>query len=199
MILDTRTASLEVLYQLLAAVIVPRPIALVSTVSDDGVRNLAPFSSFMPVASAPPLLAIAPTTKTGTGKDTVTNVRATGEFVVNLVGASAARTMNLAAGDYPPKIDEFTVCGLTPAPARHVRPPLVAGSPASFECRLVEIREYGRHPVLTTLIVGEILAVHVSNGSIAADSSLLMSSPEPLLGQLGLDHYCDTSDRLSLS
>ena len=197
MILDARVASAEVLYKLLAAVIVPRPIALVSTVSCDGIPNLAPFSSFMPVATEPPLLAFAPSTDSGRPADTLANIRATGEFVVNLVGASMATAMNRAAGRYPPEVDEFTVSGLTPAPARHVRPPVVAASPASFECRLVETREYGRGPALTTLIIGEVLAVHVPHRSVKALSSTLVSSPEPILGQLGLNLYCDTSDRLS--
>ena len=198
MILDTAGASLEELYQLLAAVIVPRPIALVSSVSPDGIRNLAPFSSFMPIPAAPPLLAFAPTTETGRPKDTVANILATGEFVVNIVAATMAVAMNDAAADHPPEIDEFTVSGFTPLRARHVGPPLVAGSPASFECRLIESREYGRAPAITTLIIGEVLAAHVPDNEFPTNSPAVMSSPRPILGQLGLDRYCDTSDRISL-
>jgi flavin reductase (DIM6/NTAB) family NADH-FMN oxidoreductase RutF len=186
-ILETAGASLEELYELLAAVVVPRPIALVSTVSAGGVRNLAPYSSFLPLSARPPLLAFAPTSETGRDKDTVANIRATGEFVVNLVAAPMARAMNLAGGDYAPEVDEFTRAGLTPVASAIVSAPRVAGSPAAFECRLVETHRYGTHPVVTTFIVGEILAVHLLDG---AD---FMSSPPPLLGQLGLDRYCDTS------
>ncbi len=187
MILDAAGASLEELYQLLAAVVVPRPIALVSTVSRDGVRNLAPYSSFMPVAARPPLLAFAPTSETGIDKDTVVNIHATEEFVVNLVAAPMARAMNLAGGDYAAAVDEFTVSGLTPVASANVSAPRVAESPAVFECRLVETHRYGVPPIVTTFIVGEILAIHLP------DAAGVMSSPPPLLGQLGLDHYCDTS------
>ncbi len=187
MILDAASASLEELYQLLAAVVVPRPITLVSTISCDGVRNLAPYSSFMPIAARPPLLAFAPTSETGMDKDTVANVLATGEFVINIVGASMAEAMNLAAGDYAPEVDEFAVSGFTPTPARHVGAPLVAGSPAAFECRLVETHRYGAAPIVSTLIVGEILAIHLP------DTTDVMSSTPPLLGQLGLNRYCTTA------
>ena len=192
MILQAAEASLEELYTLLAAVVVPRPIALVSTVSPGSVRNLAPYSGFLPLSTRPPLLAFAPTTETGIDKDTVANIRATGEFVVNLVAAPMARAMNVAGGDYAPGVDEFALAGLTPAPSSVVEAPRVAEAPAAFECRLVEAHRYGAQPVVTTFIVGEILAVHLPDG---AD---FMSSPPPLLGQLGLDLYCDTSRDFAL-
>ena len=111
-------------YKLMIGAIVPRPIGFISTVSPDGTHNLAPFSFFTAVCSDPPVVCFASGAR-NPPKDTLSNARATGEFVVNIVTEEIAEQMNLCAGDYPANIDEFTVSRLTAAPSDLVRPPCV--------------------------------------------------------------------------
>jgi flavin reductase (DIM6/NTAB) family NADH-FMN oxidoreductase RutF len=153
-------------YKLLIGCIVPRPIAWVSTVSADGVPNVAPFSFFMGVCGDPPTLAfsVGPRAEaaapTGTSlKDTVRNLEATGDFVVNVVDDSLAERMNLTSGDYPPEVDEFVLAGLTAAPSTTVRAPRVREAPISLECRVAQILRVGRGP--HSLVLGEIFHFHL--------------------------------------
>jgi flavin reductase (DIM6/NTAB) family NADH-FMN oxidoreductase RutF len=152
-------------YKLLIGCIVPRPIAWVSTVSADGVPNLAPFSFFMGVCATPPTLAFSASPRAdaaapaGTSlKDTVRNLEATGDFVVNVVDDALAAQMNLTSGDYPPEVDEFVLAGLTAASSATVRAPRVREAPISLECRVAQILRVGRAP--HSLVLGEILRFH---------------------------------------
>jgi flavin reductase (DIM6/NTAB) family NADH-FMN oxidoreductase RutF len=153
-------------YKLLIGCIVPRPIAWVSTVSADGVHNLAPFSFFMGVCNDPPTLAFSVGPRggeAGTGvtgmKDTARNIEATGEFVVNVVDDTLAEQMNLTSGDYPPEVDEFATAGLTATPSIKVRPPRILEAPISMECRMSQVLRIGRGP--HSLVLGEILHFHL--------------------------------------
>lgn len=141
------------LYLLLTGLVVPRPIAWVSTVAVDGVRNLAPHSYFNLVSHDPPHVAVS---ATGV-RDTLTNLRGTGEFVVNLVTAELVARMNLTATDFPPEQDEFVWAGLTAVPAVRVAPPRVAEAPAHLECRVAQEVPVGS----ATLVIGEVVQVHV--------------------------------------
>ena len=154
------------IYKLLVGCIVPRPIAWVSTLSADGVHNLAPFSFFMGVCNDPPTLAFSVGPRggeTGTGavgvKDTARNIEATGDFVVSVVDDDLAERMNLTSGDYPPEIDEFALTGLTPAPSIKVRAPRVLEAPIGMECRLAQILRVGKGP--HSLVIGEIVHFHL--------------------------------------
>lgn len=161
MILDFTTLSPGRAYRFLISAIVPRPIAFVSTLSPEGVRNLAPFSYFMGVGSKPPTLAISVIKRDGNLKDTGRNIVETREFVVNAATEDIARQVNLASGDYAPEVDEFAVTGLTPVASERVRPPRVAESPIHLECRLYRVLDVGEPPLESRLIVGEVLLAHV--------------------------------------
>ncbi len=147
-------------YKLLTATVVPRPIAWVSTISPEGVQNLAPFSFFNVLGDEPPILAVGINRGARGMKDTARNILENGEFVVNLVPETLAEAMNQTAIDAPHGVSEFALAGLTPLPATHVAAPLLAESPVSFECVT--------HASLVTgpqqlLVVGRILAVHVAD------------------------------------
>jgi flavin reductase (DIM6/NTAB) family NADH-FMN oxidoreductase RutF len=126
-------------YFLLTALVVPRPIAWVSTVSADGARNLAPHSYFNAISSNPLVIHF---TSTGV-KDSLRNVKATGEFVVNIVSAPLAESMNLTAANFPPGEDEFAWANLADAPSKTITPPRVAEAAASFECTVNRIVSIG--------------------------------------------------------
>lgn len=155
------------LYPLLNSVVVPRPIAWVSTVAADGTHNLAPHSYFTVASIAPPVLSV---TSIGT-KDTVRNARATGEFVVSFVTRALADAANIGGTDYPPHVSEFDEAGLHREPSRVVRPPRVAESPVALECRLVGERAFGDKPSSSVVLFGEIVAIaideRVMNGKFA--------------------------------
>src|SRR5581483_7500544 len=125
--LDPRALGERDTYKLLIGCVVPRPIAWVSTIDEQGVRNLAPFSFFNAIGSNPPAISVAISyaDRADGRKDTLRNIIAVGEFVVNVVDEHLAQAMNITATNYPPEVDEFAAAGLTPAPSVLVRPPRV--------------------------------------------------------------------------
>lgn len=148
------------LYKLMTGSVVPRPIGWISTLSEEGVANLAPFSYFAAVASDPPTLMFSAGKRDAhTQKDTFRNALASGEFVVNMVTYALAEAMNITATDAPPHADEFTLAGVTPAPSRSVAAPRVAQSPIHFECRLAHVLELGSN----TLVFGRVVHIHVAD------------------------------------
>ncbi len=153
--LDPEAWAPKDVYYLLTGVTVPRPIAWVSTLSADGVRNLAPHSFFNAVADDPPTIMF---TSEGV-KDTVRNIRETGEFVVNFVSLELARQMEMTAVEFPSEEDEFVWAGLDAQPSRRVAPPRVAAAKASLECRLDRLVEVGR---ATRLVLGRVVHFHVA-------------------------------------
>ena len=140
----------------------PRPIALASTVSADGLRNLAPFSFFNAFGSNPPMVAFAPNRRgrDGSVKHSYLNAEATSEFVIAAVSHAMVQQMNIASAEYPDGVDEFGKSGLTPMPARFVKPALVAESPFQMECRLHRTVELGTGPGSGLMLIGEVLAFH---------------------------------------
>jgi flavin reductase (DIM6/NTAB) family NADH-FMN oxidoreductase RutF len=157
--LDPQTLPTHDIYRLLIGCVVPRPIAWVSSLSESGVANLAPFSFFMGVCGDPPTIAFSSGRRVGEKKDTVHNLEATGDFVVNIVDDDLAEQMNRTSGEYPPEVDEFALTGLTPAPSVKVQAPRVAEAPISLECRVAQIIPVGRGP--HSLVLGEIVYFHV--------------------------------------
>ncbi len=196
---DAASKRWQEVYRRLAEVVVPRPIALVSTVDGEGRKNLAPFSFFNVVSSNPPYLAFSPqlSGRTGEKKDTVLNVEAMGEFVVAVVTEELAEKVNATSASLPRGEDEFAHAGLTPAPARLVRPPLVAESPVNIECRVVEIRTYGSSGGAGSLVVGEVLLLHLDRALLDADGHVL---PERLkaVGRMGGDLWVQTRDTFAM-
>src|SRR5947207_8304744 len=135
MILDPASVPERQAYRLMISAFIPRPIAFVSTVSRDGIDNCAPFSYSMGVSSHPMVLGVSVGDREALPKDTARNILDTREFVVNLVTEEIAEKMNLASGDFASQVSEFDEAGLSRAPSEVVRPPRIAESPVSFECR----------------------------------------------------------------
>ena len=199
MIIDPRKQSYQDNYKLMIGSIIPRPIAFISTRSPEGIANLAPYSFFSGVTSNPPTICFAPSRKSpdGSKKDTLINIEATGEFVVNMVSTAFVRQMNETAMDFPYEVSEFAEAGLTEASAGLVKAPRVAESKINLECRLMQIVEIGpAEPGGGFLVIGEIILFHIAdeiinNGRI--DSSLL----DPV-GRLGGLEYCRLGERFAL-
>ena len=142
------------------ALIAPRPIGWISTVSAGGTPNLAPYSFFNAVSDRPPMIAFSSSGR----KDSLTNVEVTGEFVWNMATRALAEAMNASSAAVPPEVDEFTLAGLETAPSRLVVPPRVAASPASLECRLlrtVELDDLDGERTGSTLVIGQVVGVHI--------------------------------------
>jgi len=168
-------------YRLLVSAIVPRPIAFVSTISPNGVTNLAPFSYFMGVSSSPPCLAISVARKAdGTKKDTLLNIESTGEFVVNSSQASFSDQVNAAATGFPYGVSEFTEIGLHSMPSVWVRPPRVEESAIHMECKTEKIVELGGdEPGAVSLVIGRVIGIHVDQ-SVMTDDTIDYAKLDPL-------------------
>jgi flavin reductase (DIM6/NTAB) family NADH-FMN oxidoreductase RutF len=144
MIIDGSTLDPTAAYKLLIGSILPRAIGWVSTLSTDGVANLAPISFFTAVGRKPPMVSLSMQARSdGSLKDTFVNIRDTGEFCTNLASLPQAHQMHRTAGEFPSEVDEFEAVGLAKAPSQLVKPPRVAGSPISFECTLERIIPIG--------------------------------------------------------
>ena len=177
----------------LTGVIVPRPIAFVSTISPDGVVNLAPFSFYNVVSSSPPTVVVASSRNADwKAKDTLANIEATGEFVVNVVVDDIAEAMNRTAAEYPSNVNEFEIAELTPAPSDLVKSPRVAESPVNMECRLKQVVPIGSGANESGLIIGEIVLMHVRDDIINGHRiDHLKLRPT---GRLAGSMYCHTLD-----
>lgn len=171
----------------------PRPIALVSTVSAEGVRNLAPFSFFNAFGSNPPMVAFAPNRRgrDGTVKHTYLNATATGEFVIAAVNHGMLQQMNVASAEYPEGVDEFGMSGLTPGTAIRVKPALVLESPFQMECRLHQVVELGQGPGSGLLLLGEVVAFHAREEAFV--DGILHPDRLDLVGRLGGAFYARAS------
>lgn len=180
-------------YQILARVVAPRPIAFVSSLSADGVGNLAPYSFFNLGGMNPPSLVFCPLNdRTGATKDTVRNVEATNEMVVNVVTRAMAERMNQASYTYESATDEFDAVGFTRAPSVMVKPPRVAESPVNIEARLFSVVRHGEGPLASNYVIAEAVYVHVDDAVIhdgVPDHRRL-----DLIGRMGGDDYCHAAE-----
>lgn len=185
-------------YRRLVEVVIPRPIALVSTVDAEGRPNLAPFSFFTVVSANPPHLAFSPLRagRTGALKDTLKNVLATREFVVHVVTEPIAQAVNMASASLPHGTSEFEHSGLTPVPSARVRAPRVAESPVAMECELVEVRTYGEAGGAGNLVVGRILEIHLDESLLDAEGRVL-SERLKAVGRMGGEEWVRTGDTFS--
>ena len=191
--LDPATRESRLNYHFLTSAVMPRPIAWVTTLdAETGVVNAAPFSWFQAVCADPPMVMLAIQARAdGSPKDTLRNLRASGEFVVNAAPKALVQEMVQSSSDYPPDVSEVDALGLATAPSRTVRPPRLAASPLHFECRLAQAIPLGRTQA-TTLVLGEV--VH-----IAADDAILdgRGNVDPakltLVARMGGSEYCDTA------
>lgn len=160
---DSATADPAELYSLLVGCVVPRPIAFVSSLSADGVANLAPFSFFNAGGAHPPSLVFSPVTSgAGRNKDTLNNIRATREYVVHIAPWGLREKMNQSSADYDSDVDEFVEAGFTKVASTRVKPWRVAESPVAMECRLFQIVEHGSGPLRANYVIGEVVYFHVA-------------------------------------
>lgn len=180
-------------HDLLVGVALPRPIAFVSTISDQGVPNLAPFSFFIPMSAKPAIIGVGIGRKRdGRKKDTLVNIEWAKDFVVNVVTENLAAPMNLTSGEYPPEVDEFKIAGLTATRADLVKSPLLAESPVNMECRLVQVLEYGNFPHINNFVIGEMIQIHVKDEFW--EKGEIQAPRLKAIGRMGGDWYCRTSD-----
>jgi flavin reductase (DIM6/NTAB) family NADH-FMN oxidoreductase RutF len=191
--IDPATQPPATTYKLLTNLVVPRPIAWVSTISKAGVINLAPFSFFNAVGSDPPYVVVSIGRRDdGTAKDTANNIAESGEFVVNLVTESLLMAMNISAADFPPDQSELTAVGLLAERSVSIQPPRVAAAQASLECKLFQTLPLGAN----TLFIGEVVMFHVADQLVG--DRIHISDFEPI-GRLGSPSvYCRTADRFEI-
>ena len=194
--LDPASLTPRDMSHLMNGVVVPRPIAWVSTIDVDGNRNLAPHSYFNAVSCEPPIVQFTSTHSSQHDqlgyKDTLRNVRATGEFVVNVVSEELLDAMNATAIDSPPGVDEFRLAGLEAVASARIRPPRVARSKIALECRVHMLMPIGD----ATMIFGDVLLVHVRN-DVWADGRVRYEELKAV-GRLGGSNYAPFRGLLTL-
>ncbi len=183
-------------YPILANLITPRPIALVTTISPDGRINAAPFSFFNVLGANPPIVAFAPGNREdGTPKDSARNIRLEHEFVVNLVDEPLAAAMNLCAASLPYGENELVRAGLHSLPSSVVKPPRIAEAPASLECTEWGTLEIGGNRV----VIGLVKRVHVRDEFFDLENQRIRGDKLFLIGRLASpDWYCTTRDRFAM-
>ncbi len=180
------------------AIVTPRPIGWISSLDAQGRANLAPYSFFNGCGDAPPLVMFAQTGRKSRGegvKDTIANVRETGEFACNIVGEALKEAMNASSGTYPPEVDEFGLAGLTKAPGVAIAAPHVAEAPAVLECRAVRILDdlpSWRDHAFNIMVIGEVVGVHVRDACLR-DGRLDVTTFNPV-ARLGYMDYTTVTD-----
>ena len=197
--MDLKLAELKPLetYKLLIGLVIPRPIAWISTRSENGVANCAPFSFFNVFSEDPPLcvIGINPRASDGAMKHSLKNIRRTKEFVVNLVDEATANAMHLSSEEIPEHESEFKKAGLTEAPAMLVQHPRIAEAAACLECRLERLLEIS---ATRELVLGEILLVHARDGIIDPKTKRVSEEHYHPIGRLFANRYCTTRERFNL-
>ncbi len=196
--IDPTKVSAKDVYSTMIRSITPRPIAWVSTISPSGATNLAPFSYFNGVCSDPPVLSFSAVNKPdGSLKDTVRNIKATEQFVVNVVPFKLAESMTQTAAELPYGESEIDLAGLNTIESVRVSPPRVDGAPIQFECRLFQIVQVGDGPSAANLILGRIELIHIVD-SVMNQRQQIDPQLVDTIGRMGGREYCRTLDRFSL-
>lgn len=195
--IDPRKMDFRAAHHLGVGAFVPRPIFLVSTVGANGVLNVAPFATANRLSHKPLIVGFEVNTRRDGGrKDTLNNIEYSKEFVLSAVDEPLAEAMNKASADCPPSVSEFKEAGLTPVSADIVKAPLVGESPINFECKLVQILNFGEPPRVCSFVIGEVVLAHVRdglwvNGDIDSRKLKAIGRLEPAL-------YCRTTDLFEL-
>jgi len=184
-------------YKLLISVVVPRPIAFVTTVDLDGNNNAAPYSFFNAMGYDPPIVALGIETRPNRQrKDTAENIRLTGEFVVNIVDNAIAEQMNICSIDFDPEIDELVEAELTPVPAVAVKPPRIAEAPVNLECKRLVTLELGTG---RNVVIGEVLHIHIRDDLMIDPARFYVDVPKlDAVGRLNAAAYARISDRFEM-
>ncbi|CAO3380969.1 flavin reductase family protein [Azospirillum argentinense] len=182
-------------YKLMASLIMPRPIALVTTVNEDGVVNAAPFSMFNMLGEEPPILMLSVNRgKDGTLKDTAANIVRSREFVVQIADEAIAEKMHRCGERLPPHVSELEVVGLTAAPSMSVKPPRIAEAPVAFECVLWELLETESRQIF----IGKIQWMHARDGLIDTERWRVRLQTYFPVGRFGASFYVDSRGRFTL-
>lgn len=182
-------------YKLMASLIVPRPIALITTLSEDGVVNAAPFSMFNMLGEEPPIVMVSINRlQDGQLKHTAANIVRTGEFVVHLTDEAMAGQMHRCGERFPADVSELAEVGLSTAPSRHVKPPRIAEAPAAFECTLYELLETPSRQIF----IGQVHWLHARDGLIDTDLWRVRLQNYFPVARFGASFYINTRERFSL-
>jgi flavin reductase (DIM6/NTAB) family NADH-FMN oxidoreductase RutF len=183
------------LHQFITGAVAPRPIAFASTIDNDGVANLAPYSFFNAFSSNPPILIFSSNRRVegNTTKDTLSNVQANGEVVINVVTHDIVRQMALSSVDYAPKVDEFEKAGFTKLASDLVRPYRVAESPIQMECKVQQILPLGKDGGAGNLIICEIVRMHISEGVLT--NGRIDPQKIRLMARMGRFYYAEASGK----
>ena len=198
MIIDPDSISVRDMYLHMVSAITPRPIAWVSTCSPEGKLNLAPFSFFNGVGAKPPTVVFSPVNnRDGSKKDTLINVEAVGEFVVNMVSCDVAESMNETSAEYLYEVDEFEACGLTPESSHRVKPPRVKEARIQFECTVHDIIRVGDGPLGANMVIGRIVLMHADDAVLNEDGQIMADKLDNV-GRMGGSSYTTTRDRFEL-
>ncbi len=196
--LDFNTLEPLERYRWLASTITPRPIAWVSSQSEAGVSNLAPFSFFQVISDDPPTLMVNVNHRADGGlKDTLLNVQASGELVIQLVSFAQAGAMNASAAVLPYGISEFEQYGIASLPSQRVLPPRVAGAAVAFECRVAQIQAYPADKPNCHLIFAEVLLAHIDD-AVLTEQGRIDAHKLDLVGRLGGMAYSRTRDTFEM-
>ena len=191
---DLETSPASVAYKLLVGLVAPRPIALITSIDEQGRLNAAPFSAYNYLCTDPPIVGIGVTNRPGEShvpKDTARNIRRTGEFVVNVVTEDIAAKMNICATDFPAEISEVEMAGFTTAPSQVVKPPRIAEAHAALECREYTTMEIGR----SRIILGRVVSVYVDDRFVDPDGPYIKADELHAIGRMnGLGNYAKTRD-----
>lgn len=183
-------------YKLAVSCVVPRPIAWVVSQDQAGVVNAAPYSFFNVFSEDPLVLAIGCGPGKPGGKDTLQNIKATGQFVVCMVPESAVEAMNVTAVDFDPAVDELREAGLTALPSTKVAPPRIGESPVAMECETFQLIEIGPH----TMVLGKVVAMHIHDDCVLdAEKNYVDTVKLGLVGRMhGRGWYARTTDRFDM-
>ena len=194
--IDPKELDHDSMHNIFLGVVVPRPVVLVSTIGEDGIFNLAPFASFATLCNKPAIVKInVGRKKDGQKKDTLVNIESTKDFVISIVTETLAKAMKQASKVYPSDVDEFQEVGLTPAKSDLVKSPLVAESPVNMECKLLEIKKYGDFPQDTSVVIGEVVRIHIKD-ELYVNGKIQVTALR-VIGRIG-DIYCRTTDTIDV-
>jgi flavin reductase (DIM6/NTAB) family NADH-FMN oxidoreductase RutF len=191
---DMETARRRETYNLLIGLVAPRPIALVTSMDEDGRLNAAPFSSYNYLCTDPPIIGMGVTDRPTGGfvpKDTARNIRRTGEFVVNVVTEDLAKQMNICATDFPAGVDELEMAGLDTTPSQIVKVPRIKQAHAALECREYTTMEIGR----SRIILGRVVSIYIEDKFVDPAGPYVLAEELHAIGRMnGLGSYVKTRD-----
>ena len=193
--LDPKELPIPKLHGYLLGAIGPRPIAFASTVDENGVNNLSPFSFFNVFSAAPPILIFSPARngRTNTTKDTYNNVKKVPEVVINIVNMDILHQMSLSSSPFSPEVDEFVKSGLTPIPSETIRPMRVKEAPVQFECKVNQVIELGDQGGAGNLVICEVTKIHIHEEILGADG-MIDQKKINLVARMGGNWYCHANE-----